>query len=575
MLNWLKRKLYSSHHIVVNKRIVEENIPSIYESYSEINSFELSAVKQELSNSPSCGDSLEGLPTDLNTEILPPTQASTLVREITDVEPALPDYIYPTVNLFTDVVKNVVDTSELSNAKDKILNTLKNFDISVNSIAATIGPTNTLFEVVPASGIRIAKILCINEDIALALNVQYVTIAPIPEKGTVGISIPNKNRQVLSMKTVIETEAFCNNSMKLPVAFGKKSDNTDFIFDLTALPHLLVSGATGQGKSSGINAIIMSLLYKKSPSELKFVMIDTKKVELNNYRILENHFLAKAPGVKDAVITDTQNAITTLNSLCIEMDNRYDLLKKDGVRNIAEYNDKYINGSLSHKNGTKYLPFIIVVIDEYADLIRSAGEEIELPLTRLAQGARAIGIHIIIATQHPSAEVITSDIKGSFLGRIAFKVTSKINSRTILGVEGAEQLAGNGDMLISFNNEVLRVQGAFVTTTEIERIVNFIAQQPGYSVAYELPEFNWRNLAVVDLVNRDRLFNDCARLIVHTQNGSTSNMQRRFNLGYNRAGQIMDQLEAAGIVGPHIGSKPRDIYCQTESQLEQILKSFN
>jgi S-DNA-T family DNA segregation ATPase FtsK/SpoIIIE len=386
------------------------------------------------------------------------------------------------------------------------------------------------------------------------------------------------NKQMVSMRTLLSSEKFINSKMSLPIALGKKIDNENYILDLATLPHLLMAGATGQGKSVGINAILVSLLYKKHPSQLKFVLIDPKKVELSIYRTIEKHFLAKLPNEEEAIITDTKKVVYTINALCIEMDNRYELLKEAGARNIKEYNEKFISRSLNPQNGHRYLPFIVLVIDEFADLIMTAGKEVEMPIARLAQLARAIGIHLIIATQRPSVNVITGIIKANFPGRIAFKVSAKVDSRTILDTGGAEQLIGSGDMLVSHGSELLRLQCAFVDTNEVEKIVDFIGSQRGYPSAFELPEYEGEEGNAdgknVDLQNRDKLFEDCARLVVQTQSGSTSNLQRKFNLGYNRAGRIMDQLEAAGIVGPAMGSKPRDVYFKTEMEVEQFLSSL-
>ncbi len=494
-------------------------------------------------------------------------------------EKILQEYVLPPTTLL-DEVQTISDikAEDLEQNKNQVVSAFKSFGTNINCVSATVGPTDTLFEVVPAAGIRIAKILSLKDDIALTLNAQSINIiAPIPGKGTIGISIPNKTRQVVSMKSLIESEIFTKSKMSLPIALGKKMDNTDYIVDLTTLPHLLVAGATGQGKSVGLNAILVSLLFKKRPSEVKFILIDTKQVELIIYRTIEKHFLAKLPHEIEAIITDTSKAINTLNSLCIEMDNRYELLKDAGVRNIKDYNDKFDHHKIIQELDHKFLPFLVLVIDEFADLITTAGKEVELPLTRLAQIGRAVGIHMIVATQHPSSEVITSNIKANFLGRIAFKVTSKVNSRAILDISGAEQLIGNGDMLVSINNEQHRVQCAFIDRPEIERILEFIAKQPGYSNPFALPESDGHNLSEsinVDLRNRDKLFDDCARLVVQLQSGSTANLQRRLNLGYNRAGRIMDQLEAAGIVGPANGSKAREVYFKLESELEQFLNSL-
>lgn len=493
----------------------------------------------------------------------------------------LPNYKFPTLDLLEDRTSEVIqlDKEELEKNKNQIINTLRSFGIEIQRISATVGPTVTLYEIVPAEGVRISKIRNLEDDIALNLAALGIRIiAPIPGRGTIGIEVPNANKQIVSMRALLSSEKFVNTKMSLPIALGKKIDNENYIVDLATMPHLLMAGATGQGKSVGINAILVSLLYKKHPSQLKFVMVDPKKVELSVYRLIEKHFLAKLPNEEEAIITDTKKVIYTLNALCIEMDNRYELLKEAGARNIKEYNEKFINRRLNPERGHKYLPFIVLVVDEFADLIMTAGKEVEIPIARLAQLARAVGIHLIIATQRPSVNVITGTIKANFPARMAFKVSAKVDSRTILDTGGAEQLVGRGDMLVSHGSELLRLQCAFVDTPEVEHIVEFIGKQRGYPSAFELPEYEGDDEdskdKVVDLVNRDKLFEDCARLVVQSQNGSTSNLQRRFNLGYNRAGRIMDQLEAAGIVGPAMGSKPRDVLFHTDAELEQFLETL-
>ncbi len=493
----------------------------------------------------------------------------------------LPDYKFPTLDLLIDRATETIslDKEELEKNKNQIIQTLRSFGIEIQRISATVGPTVTLYEIVPAEGVRISKIRNLEDDIALNLAALGIRIiAPIPGRGTIGIEVPNANKQIVSMRTLISSEKFVNNKMSLPIALGKKIDNENYIVDLATMPHLLMAGATGQGKSVGINAILVSLLYKKHPSQLKFVMVDPKKVELSIYRTIEKHFLAKLPNEEEAIITDTKKVINTLNALCIEMDNRYELLKEAGARNIKEYNEKFISRRLNPERGHKYLPFIVLVIDEFADLIMTAGKEVEMPIARLAQLARAIGIHLIIATQRPSVNVITGTIKANFPGRIAFKVSAKVDSRTILDIGGAEQLIGRGDMLVSYGSELLRLQCAFVDTPEVEDIVNFIGEQRGYASAFELPEYEGEDgegAKEIDLSNRDKLFEDCARLVVQMQSGSTSNLQRRLNLGYNRAGRIMDQLEAAGIVGPAVGSKPREVYFKTDAELEGFLQMLD
>lgn len=492
----------------------------------------------------------------------------------------LPHYKFPTLDLLENRIEQItLDKAELEKNKNQIIQTLKSFGIEIQRISATVGPTVTLYEIVPAEGVRISKIRNLEDDIALNLAALGIRIiAPIPGKGTIGIEVPNANKQIVSMRALLSSEKFANSKMSLPIALGKKIDNENYIVDLATMPHLLMAGATGQGKSVGINAILVSLLYKKHPSQLKFVMVDPKKVELSIYRLIEKHFLAKLPNEEEAIITDTKKVIYTLNALCIEMDNRYELLKEAGARNIKEYNEKFINRRLNPQNGHKYLPFIVLVVDEFADLIMTAGKEVEMPIARLAQLARAVGIHLIVATQRPSVNVITGTIKANFPARIAFKVSAKVDSRTILDAGGAEQLVGRGDMLVSHGSELLRLQCAFVDTAEVEEIVEFIGRQRGYPTAFELPEYEGDDeegaKKTVDLTNRDKLFEDCARVVVQTQSGSTSMLQRRFNLGYNRAGRIMDQLEAAGIVGPAVGSKPREVLFHTESELQEFLSSL-
>lgn len=493
----------------------------------------------------------------------------------------LPNYKFPTLDLLEDRTQEAIplDKEELEKNKNQIIQTLRSFGIEIQRISATVGPTVTLYEIVPAEGVRISKIRNLEDDIALNLAALGIRIiAPIPGRGTIGIEVPNANKQIVSMRALLSSEKFVNSKMSLPIALGKKIDNENYIVDLATMPHLLVAGATGQGKSVGINAILVSLLYKKHPSQLKFVLVDPKKVELSIYRTIEKHFLAKLPNEEEAIITDTKKVIYTLNALCIEMDNRYELLKEGGARNIKEYNDKFISRRLNPEKGHKYLPFIVLVVDEFADLIMTAGKEVEIPIARLAQLARAVGIHLIIATQRPSVNVITGTIKANFPARIAFKVSAKVDSRTILDTGGAEQLIGRGDMLVSHGSELLRLQCAFVDTPEVEHVVDFIGRQRGYPSAFELPEYEGddedANSKIVDLTNRDKLFEECAKLVVQSQNGSTSNLQRRFNLGYNRAGRIMDQLEAAGIVGPAMGSKPREVLFHTDHELEQFLETL-
>jgi len=468
------------------------------------------------------------------------------------------------------------DKEEIEANKNRIVDTLQNYNIEIKEIKATIGPTVTLYEIVPAAGIRISKIKNLEDDIALSLAALGIRIiAPIPGKGTIGIEVPNANPQMVSMRQVIASKKFQEAKMELPVAMGRTITNENFVFDLAKMPHLLMAGATGQGKSVGLNAILTSLLYKKHPSQLKFVLVDPKKVELTLYNKIERHYLAILPDSDEAIITDTTKVIHTLNSLCIEMDNRYEMLKSAMVRNIKEYNAKFISRKLNPEEGHKYLPYIVLVIDEFADLIMTAGKEVEMPIARLAQLARAIGIHLIVATQRPSVNVITGIIKANFPARAAFRVTSKIDSRTILDAGGADQLIGKGDMLFSQGSDLVRLQCAFVDTPEVEEICDFIGNQQAYPTAYHLPEYvgeEGGGVGDIDPSDRDSLFEDAARLVVQTQQGSTSMIQRKLKLGYNRAGRIVDQLEAAGILGPFEGSKARQVLVPDEMALEQKLK---
>jgi DNA segregation ATPase FtsK/SpoIIIE, S-DNA-T family len=500
-----------------------------------------------------------------------------------DYDPTLElsNYKFPTLELLEEHNSGNAEVSneELIANKNKIVETLRHYKIEITKIRATIGPTITLYEIIPAPGIRIAKIKNLEDDIALSLAALGIRIiAPIPGRGTIGIEVPNQNPEVVSMRSILSSRKFQESTADLPIALGKTISNETYMFDLTKMPHILVAGATGQGKSVGINVIIASLLYKKHPSQLKFVFIDPKKVELNLYSVLEKHYLAKLPNDDDAVITDIQKVKYTLNSINVEMDQRYDLLKKAHARNVKEYNKKFISRRLNPEKGHRFMPYIVVVIDEFADLIMTAGKEIELPIARIAQLARAVGIHMIIATQRPSTNIITGVIKANFPARIAFKVASMIDSRTILDTPGANQLIGKGDMLIAQGSNMTRVQCAFIDTPEVEQICSFISDQQGYPSAFMLPEYVDEDEAgpgSVDLNNRDELFDDAARVVVMNQMGSTSMIQRRFSIGYNRAGRIMDQLEAAGVVGPSEGSKARQVLIQDEYSLEQLLKSFN
>ena len=493
-------------------------------------------------------------------------------------------YHYPTIDLLNKVNEDafLVDRDEQNTKKDSIIQALRNFGIEISSIKATVGPTITLYEITPAPGVRISKIKNLEDDIALTLAAFSTRIiAPIPGKGTIGIEIPNANPQIVSMHSVINSKKFQECTYELPVAIGKTITNEIYMFDLCKMPHLLVAGATGQGKSVGLNAIITSLLYKKHPAELKLVMVDPKKVELSIYSSIEKHFLAKLPDGEDAIITDVTKVVQTLKSLCVEMDTRYDLLKSAGVRNLREYNEKFINRQLNPEKGHKYMPYIVVIIDEFGDLIMTAGKEVELPIARIAQLARAVGIHMIIATQRPTTNIITGTIKANFPARIAFRVSAMIDSRTILDRPGANQLIGKGDMLFLQGSDPVRVQCAFVDTPEVERISKYISEQQGYPTAFYLPEYvdenagDGSNLDDVDLKRLDPMFEDAARLVVIHQSGSTSLIQRKFSIGYNRAGRIMDQLEKAGIVGPVDGSKPRQVLCADEMDLEMRLNSLN
>ena len=503
-----------------------------------------------------------------------------LAHAVGDYDPTLdlPSYKYPTLDLLENYGDKRIEVNkeELEANKNKIVETLSHYNISIDKIKATIGPTVTLFEIVPQAGIRISKIKNLEDDIALSLAALGIRIiAPIPGKGTIGIEVPNLKPEVVPMKSVLGSDKFVNSDYELPIALGKSISNEVFVADLTKMPHLLMAGATGQGKSVGLNAILISLLYKKHPAQVKFVLVDPKKVELTLFKTIERHFLAKLPGEAEAIITDTKKVIHTLNSLCMEMDQRYELLKDAQVRNIKEYNAKFIARRLNPNNGHKFLPYIILVVDEFADLIMTAGKEVETPIARLAQLARAIGIHLIIATQRPSVNIITGTIKANFPARIAFRVTSKIDSRTILDMGGADQLIGRGDMLFSTGADLIRLQCAFVDTPEVEKVTDFIGNQRGYSDAHLLPEFvdetGEGSRSDINMDDRDPLFEEAAQLIVQHQQGSASLLQRRLKLGYNRAGRIIDQLEAAKIIGPFEGSKAREVLIKDPMSLEHIL----
>lgn len=510
-------------------------------------------------------------------------KAAQLVEEFGQYDPTLDlgHYQFPSPELLIDYGTGTgkVNNEELVANKDRIVNTLKNYGIEIDKISATVGPTVTLYEIVPAAGVRISKIKNLEDDIALSLAALGIRIiAPIPGRGTIGIEVPNQTPEMVPMRNIIASDKFQNTTHDLPIALGKTINNEIFIADLAKMPHLLMAGATGQGKSVGLNAILVSLLYKKHPAQIKFVLVDPKKVELTLFNKIERHFLAKLPNSEDAIITDNTKVIHTLNSLCIEMDNRYALLQDAQVRNIKEYNAKFINRKLNPNEGHKYLPYIVLVVDEFADLIMTAGKEVETPIARLAQLARAIGIHLIIATQRPSVNIITGTIKANFPARIAFRVTSKIDSRTILDAGGAEQLIGRGDMLLSTGNDLIRIQCAFVDTPEAEKITEFIGSQRAYPSAFLLPEYvsedGESGKEEIDLSERDKMFDEAAKLVVQFQQGSASFLQRKLKLGYNRAGRIVDQLEAAGIIGPFEGSKAREVRCKDMAQLEEILKNL-
>ncbi|TKD65915.1 DNA translocase FtsK [Flavobacterium sp. ASW18X] len=508
--------------------------------------------------------------------------AEQLVKDFGEFDPTLElgNYKFPPLDLLEQHGANTsitINQEELEENKNKIVSTLKNYKIGIAQIKATIGPTVTLYEIVPEAGIRISKIKNLEDDIALSLAALGIRIiAPIPGKGTIGIEVPNKNASIVSMRSVIASAKFQKAEMQLPIAFGKTISNETFVVDLAKMPHMLMAGATGQGKSVGLNAVITSLLYKKHPAEIKFVLVDPKKVELTLYNKIERHFLAKLPDSEEAIITDNSKVISTLNSLCIEMDNRYELLKTAMVRNLKEYNTKFKARKLNPNEGHKYLPYIILVIDEFADLIMTAGKEVETPIARLAQLARAIGIHLIIATQRPSVNVITGIIKANFPARIAFRVTSKIDSRTILDAQGADQLIGRGDMLYTQGNDVTRIQCAFVDTPEVSKITEFIGSQRAFPDAHLLPEFVGEDSGTgidYEISERDSKFREAAEVIVIAQQGSASLIQRKLKLGYNRAGRIIDQLEAAGIVGPFEGSKARQVLVPDMVALDQLLEN--
>jgi len=514
-------------------------------------------------------------------DIIEENLASRLVADFGLFDPTLDlsNYKFPTIDLLKEYSTGgiTINQEELEENKNKIVDTLRNYKIEIAQIKATVGPSVTLYEIVPEAGIRISKIKSLEDDIALSLSALGIRIiAPIPGKGTIGIEVPNKNPTMVSMKSVIGAAKFQEAEMELPIALGKTISNETFVVDLAKMPHLLMAGATGQGKSVGLNAVLTSLLYKKHPAEVKFVLVDPKKVELTLFNKIERHYLAKLPDTEDAIITDNAKVVNTLNSLCVEMDNRYSLLKDAMVRNIKEYNEKFKSRKLNPEAGHRFLPYIVLVVDEFADLIMTAGKEVEIPIARLAQLARAIGIHLIIATQRPSVNVITGLIKANFPARIAFRVTSKIDSRTILDTQGADQLIGRGDLLYTNGNDVVRVQCAFIDTPEVEKITDFIGGQKAYATAYLLPEFVGEESGInldIDISERDTLFREAAEIIVNAQQGSASLLQRKLKLGYNRAGRLIDQLEAAGIVGPFEGSKARSVNILDLNALDQFFNN--
>jgi S-DNA-T family DNA segregation ATPase FtsK/SpoIIIE len=515
----------------------------------------------------------------LEEELVDEKLANSLVEKQGFFDPTLElsNFKMPNIELLKDYGDTgiTINQEELEANKNKIVETLNNYKIGISNIKATIGPTVTLYEIVPDAGIRISKIKNLEDDIALSLAALGIRIiAPIPGKGTIGIEVPNQKPSIVSMRSVISSAKFQNAEMELPIAMGKTISNETFVVDLAKMPHLLMAGATGQGKSVGLNAVLTSLIYKKHPAEVKFVLVDPKKVELNIYSKIERHYLAKLPDTEEAIITDNTKVINTLNSLCIEMDNRYELLKNGMCRNLKEYNKKFKERKLNPKDGHSFLPYIILVVDEFADLIMTAGKEVETPIARLAQLARAIGIHLIIATQRPSVNVITGIIKANFPARVAFRVTSKIDSRTILDSGGADQLIGRGDMLFTQGNELTRIQCAFVDTPEVERLASYVGAQRGYADAHLLPEYiseeNTSNLDI-DASDRDALFREAAEVIVTAQQGSASLLQRKLKLGYNRAGRIIDQMEAAGVVGPFEGSKARQVLISDLASLDRLI----
>ena len=564
------------------KKINIDKDIEIKDSYSEEIPNQPSEEKEKIVTQPETQDAVEMEVESTQEEEETDQLSRKLVEDFGEFDPTLElaNYRFPGIELLKDYNSGrgiTIDQKELEQNKNKIVNTLKNYKIEIAQIKATVGPTVTLYEIVPEAGIRISKIKNLEDDIALSLSALGIRIiAPIPGLGTIGIEVPNQNPSIVPMRSVVASNKFQNAEMELPIAMGKTISNETYTVDLAKMPHLLMAGATGQGKSVGLNVILTSLLYQKHPAEVKFILVDPKKVELTLFNKIERHYLAKLPDTEEAIITDNTKVINTLNSLCIEMDNRYDLLKDAMVRNIKEYNTKFKARKLNPENGHKFLPYIVLVVDEFADLIMTAGKEVETPIARLAQLARAIGIHLIIATQRPSVNVITGMIKANFPARMAFRVTSKIDSRTILDSSGADQLIGRGDMLFTQGNDLIRLQCAFVDTPEVERITDFIGSQKAYPDAYLLPEYSGEDSGIGvdnDIEDRDKLFKDAAEVIINAQQGSASLLQRKLKLGYNRAGRIIDQLEAAGIVGPFEGSKARQVLVPDFIALEELLKN--
>jgi S-DNA-T family DNA segregation ATPase FtsK/SpoIIIE len=586
------RNEYAIDHLKIQDEEEEEDEPDVEFEFktkplvmNESGSIELDntiivdKVKRDKENVPFTVNTFDEAPVDVDVTETDEPKHFTVDTEY-DPTLDLPTYKFPILDMLKEYDSGniAVQNDELEANKNRILKTLNDYSIQIDKINATIGPTVTLYEIVPAPGVRISKIKNLEDDIALSLSALGIRIiAPMPGKGTIGIEVPNQNPKIVSMRTILASDAFQNNNYDLPIGLGKTISNKSFVADLAKMPHLLMAGATGQGKSVGLNAILTSLLYKKHPSQLKFVLVDPKKVELTLFSKIERHFLAKLPDSEEAIITDIRKVVRTLNSLCILMDTRYDLLKIAGVRNIKEYNAKFISRKLNPNDGHHYMPYIVLIVDEFADLIITAGKEVETPMARLAQLARAIGIHLIVATQRPSVNVITGTIKANFPARLAYRVISKIDSRTILDSSGADQLIGRGDMLLSTGSEMVRLQCAFVDTPEVEEITDFIGNQRGYPEAYELPECPDEESDVIknmDPSERDDMFDDAARCIVAHQHGSTSLLQRKLKLGYNRAGRLIDQLEAAGIVGPFEGSKARDVRITDMNTLEQFLRDM-